>query len=160
MAAHDKRQGPTAGSRDVELVLLAALPSWVIENLQRRYLLHAIHAEADPVAALRACGGRIRGVVTGGMSGLPRAMLDLMPALEICAINGVGLETTDLPACRERGVVVTTAPVLFEDVADLAVALALAACRRIAQAHRFVAEGSWVRERIARVEDSAACARV
>lgn len=141
-------QSPKSGSHDAELALLVTLPPWVTENLERRYLLHAVHAEVDPVAALRACGGSIRGAITGGMAGLPRAWLDLMPALEICAINGVGLETTDLAACRERGVVVTTAPVLFEDVADLAVALALAACRRIPHAHRFVAEGSWLRERM------------
>ena len=43
----------------------------------------------------------------------------------------------------ERGVVITTAPVLFDDVADLAVALALSCCRQIPKAHRFVREGKW-----------------
>ena len=66
-----------------------------------------------------------------------------MPNLEICALHGVGLETSDLPAARERGVVIATAPVLFDDVADLAIALALACCRQIPQADRFVREGLW-----------------
>jgi len=50
-----------------------------------------------------------------------------------------------LAAVGERGVVITTAPVLFDDVADLAVALALACCRQIPRAHRFVREGKWGR---------------
>jgi hydroxypyruvate reductase len=77
------------------------------------------------------------------MAGLSRAQIELMPNLEICAINGVGLETTYLPLCRERNITVCTAPVLFDDVADLAVALALAACRKIAMGDRFVRQGSW-----------------
>jgi D-isomer specific 2-hydroxyacid dehydrogenase, NAD binding domain len=67
----------------------------------------------------------------------------LMPKIEICAIHGVGLETTDLPAARERGVVTKTAPVLFDDVADVAVALALACCRQIPRDDRIVREGGW-----------------
>jgi len=64
------------------------------------------------------------------MAGLTRAHLERMPKLEICALHGVGLETSDLPAIRARGVKLTTTPVLFDDVADLAIALALACCRK------------------------------
>ena len=98
---------------------------------------------ADPLAMLREIGPRIRGVASHGMAGMPRAQIDLMPNLEICAINGVGLETTDLATCKERGIVVTIAPVLYDDVADLAVALALATCRKIPAGDRFVRDGSW-----------------
>ena len=41
--------------------------------------------------------------------GSRRAQIDALPKLEICAINGVGLETTDLARCRERGITVTIA---------------------------------------------------
>ncbi len=34
------------------------------------------------------------------MAGIKRAQMELMPNLEICAINGVGLETTDLDVAR------------------------------------------------------------
>jgi len=77
------------------------------------------------------------------MVGLSKEMMDVLPNLEICAINGVGLETTDLVTARERGIVVATAPVLFEDVADLAVLLAMSACRRLPVADRFVRQGEW-----------------
>ena len=43
----------------------------------------------------------------------------------------------------------TTTPVLYDDVADLGVILALCACRRIVEADRFVRAGHWLQGRIA-----------
>src|SRR5579863_5577743 len=128
---------------DVELALIGAQQPFVLEELKRRFIIHPVHAEPDPFAALAKVGANIRGAVGHGMAGLTQRHLELMPKLEICALNGVGLETSDLPAIRERGVVLTTAPVLFDDVADLAIALALACCRQIALADRFVRSGRW-----------------
>ncbi len=127
----------------VELALIGAQQPAVLQVLERRFVVHKIYAEADPWAALAKIGGSIRGAVGHGMAGLTRRHRVLMPKLEICALHGVGLETSDLPAIRERGVVLTTAPVLFDDVADLAIALALACCRQIALADRFVRSGRW-----------------
>ncbi len=131
-----------------EIALLGAQRPDVVAALERSFVLHRIYDAPDPLAALAAVGPRLRGAASHGMAGISRAQLALMPALEICAINGVGLETTDLDACRARGIVVTTAPVLYDDVADLAIALALAACRQIARADRFVRAGRWGRERL------------
>src|SRR5580698_4612629 len=132
----------------VELALIGAQQPAVLQVLERRFTVHKIYAEPDPWAALAKVGPRIRGAVGHGMAGLTRRHLELMPKLEICALNGVGLETSDLPAIRERGIVLTTTPVLFDDVADLAIALALACCRQIARADRFVRAGRWGPERL------------
>jgi lactate dehydrogenase-like 2-hydroxyacid dehydrogenase len=132
-----------------EIVLIGSQRPALVEALTRDFVVHHVYGEADPLSALAALGGRIRGAVGTGMAGLTRAHLDRLPKLEIFAINGVGLETTDLAACRERGVVVTTTPVLFDDVADLAIALALAVCRRIVAADQFVRGGRWKTERFA-----------
>ena len=132
----------------VEIALVGAQRPPVRAALERLFTVHPVCEMPDPIEALRALGPRIRGAASHGMAGLSRAYIEAMPGLEICAINGVGLETTDLAACRERGIVVTTAPVLFDDVADLAIALALAACRRIPQADRFVRDGRWEHERL------------
>lgn len=132
----------------VELALIGAQQPFVLQDLERRFVVHKVYAEPDPFAALARIGGRIRGAVGHGMAGLTRRHLELMPRLEICALNGVGLETSDLPAIRERGVVLTTTPVLFDDVADLAIALALGCCRQIALADRFVRSGRWGAERL------------
>jgi lactate dehydrogenase-like 2-hydroxyacid dehydrogenase len=82
------------------------------------------------------------------MAGLTRRHIELMPKLEICALNGVGLETSDLAAIRARGIKLTTTPVLFDDVADLAVTLALSCCRQIPLADRFVRSGQWEKDRL------------
>ncbi len=127
----------------VELALIGAPQAYLLGELERRFVVHKVYAEPDPFAALARVGGRIRGAVGHGMAGLTRRHIELMPALEICAIHGVGLETSDLAAIRERGIVLTTTPVLFDDVADLAIALALGCCRQIAVADRYVRSGKW-----------------
>jgi hydroxypyruvate reductase len=133
---------------EVELALIGAQQPPVLETLRRRFKVHPVYSEPDPIAALARIGANVRGAVGHGMAGLTRRHLEVLPKLEICALNGVGLETSDLPAIRERGVVLTTTPVLFDDVADLAIALALACCRQIARADRFVRAGRWGPERL------------
>jgi hydroxypyruvate reductase len=132
----------------VEIALLGDQRPPVLEALNRAFVVHRVIDAPDPLAALRELGPRIRGAASHGMAGISRVQLDALPNLEICAINGVGLETSDVAACKARGVVLTIAPVLYDDVADLAIALALGACRRIAQGDRFVRDGRWEKERL------------
>jgi hydroxypyruvate reductase len=138
----------TSATKPEEIVVLGALPSGLTAELHERYAVHQIHASPDPLAALDAVGAKCRAAVGHGMAGLTRAHLERMPKLEICALHGVGLETSDLPAIRSRGVKLTTTPVLFDDVADLAIALALACCREIARADRYVRSGAWSQARL------------
>ena len=64
--------------------------------------------------------------------------------LEIVANFAVGYDNIDLAACRERGVVATNTPdVLTEATAELALALALAAARRMSDAERDLRAGRW-----------------
>ena len=132
-----------ASGEPIEIALIGGQRPWVVEALEKRFKLHHVYAEPDPLAALKEIGPRIRGAAGHGMAGLTRAHMDLMPNIEICALNGVGLETSDVATARERGVVITTAPVLFDDVADIAIALALATCRKIVAGDRFVRAGKW-----------------
>jgi glyoxylate reductase len=56
----------------------------------------------------------------------------------------VGYDNVDLDACRERGVVVTNTPdVLTNATAELAVALMLAAARRLGEGERLVRGKAW-----------------
>jgi hydroxypyruvate reductase len=127
----------------VEIAAIGAQRPFVLEELEQEFVVHKVWDAPDRAAALRPVAERIRGAVSNGMAGLPTAVIEALPNLEICAINGVGLETTDLKLARERGVVVTITPVLYDDVADLAVILGMAACRRIAEGDRFVRAGKW-----------------
>jgi glyoxylate reductase len=66
------------------------------------------------------------------------------PELRVVANFAVGYDNVDLEACRERGVVVTNTPdVLTNATAELAVALMLAAARRLGEAERIVRRREW-----------------
>ena len=132
----------------VEIAVIGAQRPFVQEALEQEFTVHNMSDQADQVAALRPVAERVRGVVSHAMVGLPTAVIDALPNLEICAINGVGLERTDLVRARERGIVVTTTPVLYDDVADLGMILAMCACRRIVESDRFVRSGRWLKGRM------------
>jgi lactate dehydrogenase-like 2-hydroxyacid dehydrogenase len=133
----------------VEIAVIGQQLPFVLDALEREFVVRKVWGEVDRVAALRPAAERVRGVVTHAMAGLSADLIAALPKLELCAIMGVGLETTDLKAARERGIVVTTTPVLYDDVADLGVILAMCACRRIVAADRFVRAGRWLQGRIA-----------
>jgi glyoxylate reductase len=72
------------------------------------------------------------------------AVLDLLPSLRLVANFGVGYDRIDVDACRARGVAVTNTPgVLDAATADLAMALMLAARRRLVEGDRIVRSGGW-----------------
>jgi lactate dehydrogenase-like 2-hydroxyacid dehydrogenase len=133
----------------VEIAVIGPQRPFVLDALEREFTVHNAIERADKLAALRPVAAGVRGVVTNAMTALSADLIEALPKLEICAIMGVGLETTDLEAARARGVVVTTTPVLYDDVADLGVILALCACRRIVEADRFVRAGRWLQGRMA-----------
>lgn len=64
--------------------------------------------------------------------------------LRLIANYGAGYGHIDLKAARERGIVVTNTPgVLTEDTADMAMALILAAPRRLVEGDKLVRSGGW-----------------
>ena len=102
-----------------------------------------LYAEYDVVEDIDdAVQARI--VVTSGAVGLSAAQMAQLPALELIAVNGVGVDAVDLAEARRRGVSISTTPdVLSGAVAELALGLALAVSRRIAEADRFIRKGEW-----------------
>lgn len=72
------------------------------------------------------------------------ALLEALPAVRHVCSYGVGVNHLDLEACRRRGVVVTNTPdVLTDATADLAMALLLAAARRVPEGDRLIRAGGW-----------------
>ncbi|XP_022682670.1 hydroxyphenylpyruvate reductase [Setaria italica] len=129
------------------VLLLHPMNAYLEQELDRRCRLHRFW-EAPPGPPrdefLRAHAGSIRAVVGNASYGADAALIDALPALEIVASFSVGIDRVDLAKCRERGIRVTNTPdVLTDDVADLAVGLAIAVLRRIPQADRFVRAGLW-----------------
>lgn len=84
--------------------------------------------------------------IIAGTEPITARVLDAAPRLKIVARRGVGLDSVDLEAATARGVVVTvTAGVVADAVADHAMALLLAAARRIAWLDRRMKAGAWDR---------------
>jgi glyoxylate reductase len=66
------------------------------------------------------------------------------PSLKIVATVAVGYDNIDVPAVRQRGVIVTNTPdVLTEATAEFAWALILGIARRVGEADRLVRAGGW-----------------
>jgi glyoxylate reductase len=71
-------------------------------------------------------------------------LLAAAPKLRAIANNAVGTDNVDLEAATARGIPVGNTPdVLTDSTADLAVALMLAAGRRLAEGDRLVRDGGW-----------------
>lgn len=71
-------------------------------------------------------------------------LLDAVPSLRAVAVYAVGTDNVDAAAAARRAVAVGNTPgVLTEATADLALALLLAAARRLPEAERAVREGGW-----------------
>lgn len=89
-------------------------------------------------------GSRVHVIITNGMAGVPELCRTTMDNVALIACNGVGYDAIDMNWANSRQIRVTNTPdVLSADVADWAIALTLAAFRRLPAADRFVREGRW-----------------
>ncbi|HYF36360.1 MAG TPA: 2-hydroxyacid dehydrogenase [Prosthecobacter sp.] len=126
------------------VLLLAALPDFLLAPLQATHVCHDYFNAPDQTAFITKFGGDIRGIVMAGHSAAPVALLEQLPALEIISVFGVGYDGVPLDYCRRRGIRVTNTPdVLTDDVADIAVALVLMTSRRLIEANRYLHAGDW-----------------
>lgn len=100
------------------------------ERLEQLFTVHRYYEQADKEAYVSQHAGNIRGVITGGHTGISQALMARLPNLEVIAVNGVGTDAVDLAYARDRGIQVTaTIGALTEDVADLAIGLLIGLCR-------------------------------
>src|SRR5436190_3136978 len=128
-----------------EVLIVAAMMRRVMDTLASEFAVHRLWEADDQAALLASVGPRIRGIATTGGRGAEAKLIAALPALEIIACYGVGVDAIDLAAARARGIVVTNTPdVLTDDVADLGVALLLAASRRVCQGDRYVRSSAWL----------------
>ncbi len=128
-----------------DILAFGSFPQATMAELTQLCTLHHFANLPLPPAALAPdVIGRIRAIATEANRGADRALIAMLPKLEIISCFGVGVDAIDLAAARERNIPVTNTPdILTEDVADLAIGLMLASARQILIADRFVREGHW-----------------
>ncbi len=127
-----------------DVIVTAPLPPFLYDPLKASYTCHDYALAADKPALLKAAAAKVRGLVQGGGTVTPTALLDALPALEIISVFGVGYDGVPVDYCRRRGLKVTNTPdVLTDDVADVAVALVMMTGRGFVRLNRFVHAGEW-----------------
>ena len=140
---HDRGHGETLDTPPVRIIATQRFPGPAWDELPEPELVE----EWPPREQLPDVD-----VLVAAMVPIGAAELDLLPDLRLVANYGVGYDTVDIAACRERGIAVTNTPdVLDAAVADLTLALILACRRQLVESDRFVRAQRW-REGWARPE--------
>jgi lactate dehydrogenase-like 2-hydroxyacid dehydrogenase len=125
----------------VEILQTQKLLASCEEALAARYTVHKLHEAADRDQLLAQVGERIRGAAGGQISA---GLMDQLPNLEIISNFGVGYDSIDTAAARERNIRVTNTPSVLNDaMAEITIGLMVALARRLPQADRYVREGRW-----------------
>lgn len=113
-------------------------------TLAQDFDLHALWQEADPSAFLAAHGPEFTGLVTTARVGADAALIKALPSLKVISSFGVGYDTIDVAAARQRGVVIGYTPDVLNDcVADLAWGGLIDVARGMTESDRFLRRGDW-----------------
>ncbi|MEO5694364.1 MAG: 2-hydroxyacid dehydrogenase [Usitatibacter sp.] len=116
------------------------------KQMDESFQLHKLWLAPDRETMLKDVAGHITAVATSGRAGIDAATIAKLPNIKIISHFGVGVDTVDTEAAKKHGVTVTNTPdVLTEDVADIAIALLLAAVRKIPAGDQFVRTGKWLK---------------
>jgi glyoxylate reductase len=121
------------------------IPSTVLAPLHEQFDVE-LYTGSNPLTpeALRASLADKDAVVAVLVNRYDKETFAAAPRLRIVANVAVGYDNIDVPAARERGIVVTNTPdVLTGATADLALALILDITRRVTESDRLVRAGKW-----------------
>ena len=118
------------------------------DGLVRLRAVHEVEVwEGDgavPRERLRAAAAEAEGVLSMLTDPIDAELLSAAPRLRVVSNCAVGVDNVDVGAATERSIPVGHTPeVLTDSTADLAVALMLAACRRLPEGERVVRAGEW-----------------
>ena len=126
------------------VVVLATLPAAGFDLLRRRFHVEAGGPRAESGWLREHAPGAAAIVADPSIPVGPELMDAASPSLKVVSNFGVGYDNIDVEAARARGVRATNTPgVLTNATAELAVALMLAAGRRIAEADAMVRGDRW-----------------
>ena len=129
------------------LVLMCPLLPSVMEKLESGHQVHRYWEADDQGALLESVKSQCTGVVTDGGHGVDAAVLQQLPNVKMVGVFGVGVDAVDLEYCREHKIAVSNTPdVLSDDVADMAIALALAVSRQLVVGDAYARAGRWSKE--------------
>ena len=131
------------GNGPLVVICRALLPAG-LRLLEDRFEVRSGGLDADRDRILALVPGAAA-VIADPSVPVDDALLDAAgDELRVVSNFAVGYDNVDLDACRSRGIAVTNTPgVLTEATAELALALTLAAARRLGEAERDLRAGRW-----------------
>jgi len=118
------------------------------EALDRLVAKHDVEIWPDrlppPRSELMARAPELEGLLSLLTDPIDAELIDAAPKLRAISNYAVGVDNVDVEAAAARGIPVGNTPdVLTDSTADLAIALMLAAGRRLAEGEAFVRAGEW-----------------
>ena len=124
----------------------AYMPS-LEKALAAEFDVHQLWKEADQTAYLAAHGAEFIGLATSARWGVDAALIKALPNLKVISSFGVGIDTIDVAAATQRGIMVGNTPDVLNDcVADTAFGLLIDVARGMSASDRFVRRGDWQRD--------------
>jgi D-3-phosphoglycerate dehydrogenase len=118
----------------------AYAPTKPFDDLGIQVSKHSCKTVDDVIAALKDCDGAL--VSTQPLT--DRRVMETCAKLKVVSRMGVGVDSIDLKAATELGVVVCNTPgVNTTEVADHAMAMLLTLTRRVVESNEFVKAGKW-----------------
>ena len=116
----------------IDVLSIGAFPEATNAELANRFAVTRHFNQPAPDALSAELKARIRGIATEANRGADRALIAALPKLEVISVFGVGTDSVDLAAARERNIPVSNTPdIIADEVADLAIGLMLASARQI-----------------------------
>jgi hydroxypyruvate reductase len=126
------------------ILLASSFPSGLLDRIDPS--IAVMGPTGQPVGANLSAeeAASVRALVSMGAMKIDGAAMNRLPNLGLICCYGSGYEGVDLTEAVKRGIIVTYSPAANSSaVADLAMALLLAANRRIVMADKFVRDGLW-----------------
>ncbi len=124
--------------------VVRALPGGVPAEVASRVEIRGGEARPAPRERIHAEGREAEILVVTYLDRVDDVLLDGLPAVRQVSSYGVGVNHLDLKAAARRSLVVTNTPdVVTDATADMAMALLLAAARRVCEGDRLIRSGGW-----------------
>src|SRR3954462_14088294 len=128
------------------VLLTRRIPSSVFTQLESQHTVDLNDSESLPREELKRRLADKEALICVLTDKIDGEVMDAAPALKVIANIAVGFDNIDIPAARDRGIVVTNTPdVLTEAGAELTWALILGIARRIGEGDRLIRAGEWKR---------------
>jgi glyoxylate reductase len=123
------------------------VPETSLARLKEHYDVTYLSPRDDRAGFESAVAGA-EGLLVNSQTLLDGGLLRRAKNLRAVSTVSVGVDHIDLEVARERGIVVTTTPVLSDAVADLVLALMIMLTRRLLEVSRAAISGRWSEARL------------